>query len=173
MFIAHLPAGYMCARLLNPRADRGVMPALVLAGMAGGIFPDIDLIYGALVDGGRVHHHLYWPHLPLVWAGVSLLFLLVLLVRRRPGGVRRGLCGAFIAGAWSHVLLDTVAGDIWWLWPWLDTPYSLVHIPAIHTTWWLNYLLHWSFVAELAIVILALVWEGLRPVLRRRTWRPA
>lgn len=170
MFIAHLPAGYLVARVLSRRVGIKATPALALAGMAGGVFPDFDLLYGALMDGGRVHHHLYWPHLPLVWAGASLLFL---LARRRLGDARRGLCGVFILGAWSHMLLDSVAGDIWWLWPWLDTPFSLVHIPAIHTPWWLNYLLHWSLGVEFAIVVLAFWWEGLRPVLRRWSWRPA
>jgi inner membrane protein len=170
MFFAHLPAGYLTARLLARCAGIKATPTLVLAGMAGGVFPDMDLLYGAWVDGGRVHHHLYWPHLPLVWAGAGLLFL---LVRCQLSDARRRLCGAFMLGAWSHVLLDSVAGDIWWLWPWLDTPFSLVDIPAVHAPWWLNYLLHWTFGLELAFISLALGWEGQRPVLRRKNGRPA
>jgi len=168
MFIAHLPAGYLAARLLARCTGIKATPTLVLAGMAGGVFPDMDLLYGAWVDGGRVHHHLYWPHLPLVWASAGVLFL---LARRRLGDACGRLCGVFMLGVWSHLLLDSVAGDIWWLWPWLDTPFSLINIPAIHTPWWLNYLLHWSFAVELAIVALALWWEGLRPVLRHWNWR--
>jgi inner membrane protein len=170
MFIAHLPAGYLAARLLARRLGATATPALVVAGMAGGVFPDLDLLYGAWVDGGRVHHHLYWPHLPLVWASAGLLLQ---LARRQLDSAGRSLLGAFMLGVWSHLLLDSVAGDIWWLWPWLDTPFSLVSIPAIHAPWWLNYLLHWSFAVELAIVAAALRWESVRPVLRRSDWRPA
>ncbi|QLQ01947.1 MAG: metal-dependent hydrolase [Thiobacillus sp.] len=170
MFIAHLPAGYLAARLVALRVGHGATPRLVLTGMAGGVFPDIDLLYGALMDGGRIHHHLYWPHLPLVWASAGLLLL---LARRRLDNAWWRLCGVFMLGAWSHLLLDSVAGDIWWLWPWLDTPFSLVNIPAIHARWWLNYLLHWSFAVELAIVALAFWWESQRPILRHWNWRPA
>lgn len=170
MFIAHLPAGYFAARLLARRIGIKATSALVLAGMAGGVFPDMDLLYGAWADGGRVHHHLYWPHLPPVWAGAGLLFL---LARRRLGDTCRRLVGVFMLGGWSHLLLDSVAGDIWWLWPWLDTPFSLVNIPAIHTPWWLNYLLHWTFAVELAIVFLAFWYENKYPVLRYWNSRPA
>lgn len=170
MFIAHLPAGYLAARLLARSTGMQATPTLVLAGMAGGVFPDMDLLYGAWVDGGRVHHHLYWPHLPLVWVGAGLVFL---PARRRLGDTRRRLFGAFMLGGWSHLLLDSVAGDIWWLGPWLDSPFSLINIPASHSPWWLNYLLHWSFGLELAFVALALGWEGLHPVRRRKNGRHA
>lgn len=167
MFIAHLPAGYLTARLVARRIGRGATPPLVIAGMAGGIFPDIDLLYGTLVDGGRVHHHLYWPHLPLVWLAISTT---VLLMFRLTGELRQRAV-AFLLTVWGHLLLDTVAGDIWWLWPWLDTPFSLVIIPAIHSPWWLNYILHWTFAIELAIVSYTCLLEWAHPVLPRWNWR--
>ncbi|MFA5083658.1 MAG: metal-dependent hydrolase [Hydrogenophilaceae bacterium] len=160
MFIAHLPAGYLTARLTARHLGATVTPGLVLAGMAGGVFPDIDLTYAVLVDAGRVHHHRYWTHLPLVWLIVSIT---VLAWSQRAGAWRRHV-GVFLLAVWSHLLLDSVAGDIWWLWPWLDTPFSLTAIPAIHSPWWLNFLLHWSFALELAIVALALGWEFARPL---------
>jgi inner membrane protein len=71
----------------------------------------------------------------------------------------------FLLAVWGHLLLDSVASDIWWLWPWLDSPFSLVVIPAIHTPWWLNFLLHWTFAVELGFVLLAVCWERSRPLL--------
>lgn len=169
MFIAHLPAGYLCGRLYSRHLTGPRAAAPVLAGMVGGIFPDIDLFYGALVDAGRIHHHLYWTHLPLVWLVLSAAAPAL----RLGGSGRRHVIGTFLLAVWGHLLLDGVAGDIWWLWPWLDRPFSLVAIPASHADWWLNYLLHWTFTLELAIVALAAGWEGTRPVLRRSRWLPS
>lgn len=174
MFIAHIPAGYLTARLYSRLAGVEKTPALVLAGMAGGVFPDIDLLYGALMDGGRIHHHLYWTHLPFIWLAIQLASTLFFrLGKWRRARVHQGLLHAFLIGIWSHLLLDSVAGDIWWLWPWVDTPFSLVHIPAIHSPWWLNYLLHWTFAVEIAIVALAAGREWSSPVLPPMKWRPA
>jgi len=76
----------------------------------------------AWVDGGRVHHHLYWPHLPLVWAGIGLLFL---LTRRRLSDARRRLSGVFMLGVWTFAVeFAIVALAFWWeslrpvLYPW-------------------------------------------------------
>ncbi|EFA5024753.1 TPA: metal-dependent hydrolase, partial [Escherichia coli] len=30
------------------------------------------------------------------------------------------------------------------------------HITAVHHPWWLNFLLHWSFLLELALVVAAI-----------------
>ena len=42
--------------------------------------------------------------------------------------------------------------------------YSLVTVPAVHSHWILNYVLHWTFVAELLLVAAAAVsmWRGRR-----------
>ncbi|NTV95177.1 MAG: metal-dependent hydrolase [Thiobacillus sp.] len=169
MFIAHLPAGYLTARAYCRHAGITPLSTIILAGLAGGIVPDLDLVYGALVDGGRVHHHRYWTHLPLVWLAVSAAALT--LCPRASGW--RHVTTSFLLAAWGHLLLDSVAGDIWWLWPWFDVPFSLVAIPALHAHWVLNYLLHWTFVLELAIVALATWMEGARPLLRRSRWVPS
>lgn len=174
MFIAHLPAGYLAARLHARLTCTEQAAPRILAAMAGGVFPDIDLFYGAWVDGGQVHHHLYWTHLPVVWGVIQAGA--VLLARRWKGrrtASRHALFQAFLIGVWSHPLLDSIAGDIWWLRPWLDAPFSLVSIPAIHSPWWLNFLLHWTFALEIAIVALALGLEWRHPILPRLGWRPA
>lgn len=167
MFIAHLPAGYLTARLVARLSGTTARPALVAAGLVGGIFPDIDLLYATLIDHWQIHHHRYWTHLPLVWLAISAV---VLMLFRRSDAVRQTVT-VFLLAVWSHLLLDSVAGDIWWLWPWLDTPFSLVVIPAIHSPWWLNFLLHWTFAVELGFVLLAvwLAWKRSACTPRRAT----
>lgn len=183
MFIAHLPAGYLIARFVSSRLGVEATPRLMIAGMAGGIFPDIDLIYGALADGGRIHHHQYWTHLPMLWLALSIAATFLcrrfqsdrLLAGRFGGRFHKHQIFVFLLGVWSHLFLDSVAGDIWWLWPWLDTPFSLVHVPSIHSPWWLNYLLHWTFSLELATVTLALSlgWRASRRNAATGTRRPS
>ena len=169
MFIAHLPAGYLTARLVAHLGRTTATPALIVSGMVGGIFPDIDLLYATLIDHWQVNHHRYWTHLPQVWLAISAVALPLF---RKPGVARQAVTG-FLLAVWGHLLLDSGAGDIWWLWPWLDTPFSLVNIPASYSPWWLNYLLHWTFVVELGFVLLAIGWECARPVLPGWQWRLA
>jgi inner membrane protein len=151
MFIAHLPAGYIAARAYCRHLGITPLSTIIMAGLVGGMVPDIDLVYGSLVDGGRVHHHRYWTHLPLVWLGISALAWSL----RAKTRAWRHVIAVFLLAAWGHLLLDSVAGDIWWLWPWLDIPFSLVTIPSLHSHWWLNYLLHWTFALEVTIVAVA------------------
>lgn len=167
MFIAHLPAGYLAARLACRRFNDIPRRGLMLAEMAGGVFTDIDLVYATFADGPRIHHHLYWTHLPVIWLCFALPFYPITLLAGERVARHRRLAGVFLLGVGTHLILDSVAGDIWWLWPWVDEPFSLVHIPAAHSPWWLNYLLHWTFGLELAIVTLVLAWEAANPVLGR------
>lgn len=164
MFIAHIPAGYLIGRLCAYRAPDMNARDLVIAGMAGGFFPDTDLFYGAIVDGGSIHHHLYWTHLPLFWLGIHALMVVMLkCCDSNRFSAQRSLLTAFLLGIWSHLLLDSVAGDIWW-WPWGE-PFSLAHVASSYSPWWLNYLLHWTGLIEVVIVCSAITVERMRPVL--------
>lgn len=150
MFIAHLPSGYLLA--VQYQHLRSAIPVRIwiAVGMAGAVAPDLDLAYFFLVDHQHVHHHRYFSHWPLFWLGLTLLLILVrgcMCVKQH--AVTLGLL--FCTGALLHVFLDTVAGDIWWLAPFIDKPFSWVKVPDRFSPWWLNFLLHGSFLAELLI----------------------
>jgi hypothetical protein len=68
MLIAHLPSGYVLGRLM-PRQGAAVMGAALI----GAMLPDLDMIWFHFVDAGKWHHHVYWPHLPWVWAVAALV----------------------------------------------------------------------------------------------------
>jgi len=54
-----------------------------------------------------------------------------------------------------HLILDTIAGGIRWLWPFSEGEFTLVSVPARFSPWYLNYVFHWTFALELILVGLA------------------
>lgn len=154
MFIAHLPAGYLASRALH-RLYRGAsipVRRFVLAGTAGALAPDGDLLWFYLVDHGRHHHHAYPTHYPLLWIALLLLGLLANALKPAGAGL---LLLVFVCNGLLHMGLDTVAGDIRWLAPFDDRAWSLVSVPAHYEPWWLNFVLHWTFLIELLITLAA------------------
>ena len=128
--------------------------AFVLAGMIGALAPDLDMAYFYLIDHRQTHHHKYVSHWPILWLSLASAGGLCLLCARQSKAALLAL--VFSAGGVLHVILDSVVGDIWWLAPFIDQPYALFVVPALFTPWWLNFMLHWSFALELAIVAWAL-----------------
>lgn len=148
MFIAHLPAAYLAFKTAAPRLDR----IALAAGLAGSVFPDIDLLRFYLIDARSVHHHEYLTHRPAVWAVVALVGLLTLRFRKlRIGGV----VSCFAIGALIHMALDSITGSIAWGWPVSAASHPLVTVPRTHDNWILSFLTHWTFRVELGIVLLA------------------
>ncbi|MDR1647352.1 MAG: metal-dependent hydrolase [Zoogloeaceae bacterium] len=157
MFIAYAPSGYILAKKLFrtgwPVSLRG---ALVIS-VIGALAPDFDLLYFYLVDQRQTHHHRYFSHWPVLWFGLILLFY---AIRRLCGNekLRAWAFGGvlFSAAGFLHLILDSMAGDIWWFAPFVDKPYALFTVPARFSPWWLNFFLHPSFLAEIAIWIWAI-----------------
>jgi len=154
---AHLPAGYVVGRTM-PAA-----PLVLPAALVGAVLPDADLIWFYLIDERAFHHHRYWVHAPGFWLAVAALALPAI----RAPAPRFLLAGtAFFASIFVHLLLDSLAGSIIWLWPFDDTLYALVEVPATRSHWVLSFLTHWTILAELAVwAAAASLWT--RP--RRRT----
>ncbi|WP_234895761.1 metal-dependent hydrolase [Sinorhizobium medicae] len=65
--------------------------------------------------------------------------------------------GIAFANVLLHLFLDSIAADIRWLYPFSDIRFNLVEIPARYQPWYLNFILHWTFAAEMAICVAA-VW---------------
>ena len=138
MLIAHLPSGYLLAR-----ASGWGMAAC----LAGAVLPDLDMIR-FWAEGARVHHHAYFTHLPGFWAPITLAALT--FRARLPVWVL-----PLLAGVWLHLCLDTVAGDVMWLWPLSDHMVHLAEVPATYDSWVISFVLHWTFLVELGITALA------------------
>lgn len=141
MLTAHLPSGYVAARLL-PQGIPWLMPVALVAS----VLPDADMLWFHLVDNGAIHHHRYWVHVPAFWAAVAAVALPVLAWR---GYLATGL--VFFAVILLHLGLDSIGGGILWAAPFSDRLFSLVEVPADNGHWVASFILHWTFLAELAI----------------------
>lgn len=162
MFIAHLPAGYLATRSI---LDRQPVPVplrrrLLALGMMASVLPDLDLLWFYLVSDRRQVHHAYLPHLPLAWIPVFAAAALVLWMRRASRPAWLGMLVVAV-NILLHQVLDTTAGGIRWLWPFSDAEFVLSHVEARYDPWYLNFILHWTFALEVAIVATAL-WVRLR-----------
>lgn len=156
MLIAHLPSGYVFSTIIIERVRHlpATAMAVMLSGVIGAFAPDFDMAYFYLVDHRQTHHHKYFTHWPIVWLmllAASAFWLRLSHARKAPL-----LCLVFCSGCMLHLVLDSFVGDIWWFAPFVDRPFALFVVPAVFDPWWLNFILHWSFVAELAICIWAL-----------------
>ena len=152
MFIAHLPAGYLLARRIAPRLAAAPADArrLMAVGLVGSILPDIDLFYFYLADGRQTLHHDYWTHIPAFWPAAMLAAAGLMWLARVTIPWREFL--VLLAGIFLHLVLDTPAGGIAWGWPVSQHRFLLLEIPARFDWWVWNFILHWTFLAELAIV---------------------
>lgn len=152
MIIGHLPAGYVISRLMVRHAKPlGVSAtAFLWAGVFGALAPDLDMFYFHLVDHRQHHHHTYFTHYPVVWLALLAVSAIWLYTARRKN---HAACVAiFSLNGFAHMFFDTLVGDIWWLAPWGNEPFSFFTVPALYKPWWLNFLLHWSFAVELAFL---------------------
>jgi len=156
MIIAHLPAGYVISKLLVRHAEPLGVPATAFlwAGVIGAIAPDLDMFYFHLVDHRQHHHHTYFTHYPILWL-VLLAASAIWLYNARTKN--HAACAAiFSLNGLAHMFFDTIVGDIWWFAPWGNESFAFFTVPALYKPWWLNFLLHWSFALELAVLAWAI-----------------
>jgi inner membrane protein len=153
MLIAHLPAGYLLGRLVqNGQNSKGF--ALMGAAILGNIAPDFDMLYFHFIDGRATHHHDYFTHWPLFWVAVGVSLLAGTYMFRRRS---MNLALLFCIGTMMHMVMDSIAAPIHWLMPFSPQTFELVTVPATHQNWIWSFVLHWTFLLEIAICVLALV----------------
>lgn len=156
MFIAHLPASYcLTTAILNEiEHTNGKRHGLYLRiGCLASILPDMDMIYFYLIDQRQHLHHSYWTHLPVFWISCSAGLLSLGLLLRKRTLVHGTLIG--FANVMLHLLLDSFASKVKWMYPLSDAYFGLFRVPSAYGWWIRNYLCHWTFAIEVILVILA------------------
>jgi inner membrane protein len=146
MLIAHLPAGYITARAAGQRDG-----PLLWAALIGSVFPDFDMIWFLFIDQGAIHHHKYWVHAPGFWLILGAILVPFLAKPARNVGLM------FLAAIFIHIVLDTLAGGIMWLWPLSDHLYTFATVPATQANWVLSFMVHWTFLLEIGVIGVAAV----------------
>ncbi|GMV91810.1 MAG: hypothetical protein AMXMBFR82_15880 [Candidatus Hydrogenedentota bacterium] len=172
MLTAHVPAGYILSRaaLSSGLLPATLSPRLVIAsGVFAAILPDLDMIYFYTIDARQHLHHSYWTHIPLFWVGVCLVVVAVLYAIRQAKYAPLVVLAA--ANLLVHCFLDTVVAGILWHKPFLHKYTVFVEVPNVYPYTFMNFVLHWTFIFEVLIwiVALGLFLGGSRGFLRRRT----
>lgn len=150
MFIAHIPAGYLTTLALQKKFKNH---RYLWIGLIGSVFPDLDLIYFYLISKRQVAHHEYWSHIPSFWLSIAVLTFLIIKITKKNQWKFPAIL--FFVGIFSHMILDSIAAPIHWLFPFFDRDFQLIDVPAVYNWWVLNFILHWSFLLEIVICGLA------------------
>ena len=156
MFLAHVPAGYIISHICKKKFSKDVSyNKLLIASLLGSIAPDLDLIYFYTISERTQPHHAYFSHIPLFWLAVFILLFAPNIIRFSKE--RLILSTLFIINVFGHLILDTVVGGIMWLSP-LSSIYNRLFIIESRFDWWvLNYIISWTFLIELGIILVGLV----------------
>ena len=163
MLIAHAPTGMLMAAVLIKLKPQAVSwQRWYLMGAVMGMLPDLDMLRFYWVDHRQYHHHVYVPHWPIVWLSISVLALVWYGIKQSKAAACAVLLG--LTGI-SHMVLDSVVGDIGWLKPWHDGLYAILEVSNRYSPWQLNFIIHWSFAMELGLLLLA-VWQWRRKRLK-------
>lgn len=169
MIVAHLPAGYLVGQsVAGPLARRSGTSAKGLLAMVAfmSVAPDLDMLWYYFADHGQRLHHHFWTHIPAFWVLVGLCGGGVALVARSPAIGAYTLAATL--GALLHIVLDTINGGILWLAPWSSQDFRWLEVPSRYDFWVANFLFHWSFVFELAILVAAFeTWRRTRTLSQR------
>ena len=166
MLIAHTPTGMLMAAVLIKLKPQAVSwQRWYLMGAVMGMLPDLDMLWFYFVDHRQYHHHVYVPHWPIVWLSISVLTLVWYGIKQSKAAACAVLLG--LTGI-SHMVLDSVVGDIGWLKPWHDGLYAMFEVSNRYSPWQLNFIIHWSFAMELDLLLLA-VWQWRRKRLKSIT----
>lgn len=155
MFIGHLPAGYLLThRLVRRRNETTLSIKLVMSvGLTAAVLPDFDLFYFYLVDHRQNPHHTYWTHLPIFWLIMASVSASIARLLRRQDLLLLFL--VLYANVFFHLLLDTLVGHILWLYPLSTKSLAMIEVPAQYNWWVWNFVLHWTFLIEVALWVAA------------------
>jgi hypothetical protein len=163
MLIAHAPAGYLLTQFLSrtvfknlvkPKRSNRPYRMFMAAGILGGIFPDIDLIYMLFNKSSLTSHHAYITHLPLFWLAIWLPAFLIGQWKRNH--LFTATVTIFCASAMLHLCLDTITGVVFWFAPFYNAGINFFKVADVHLWWVQNFTNHWTFIIELFIIAVAM-----------------
>ena len=125
----HAAAGYLLTfiliKLLHPALTPDQVNSLLLWGLFWGVAVDWDMIISysmlkSLKMSSKISHRRFLTHTPLPWLAVGLsVYLLASSLYWKYFGL------VILAGAGSHLLVDSIEIGVMWLWPFSKKQYAL------------------------------------------------
>ena len=100
-------------------------------------------------------HHSYWTHTPFFW--IIVFCLLLLLSKVRSNKNLRNASIFFISNVIIHLFLDTIAGGIYWLFPFSKSKFVILDVPVKSTSWIFNFVFFWTSTLEGILIIIAAI----------------
>ena len=163
MTFGHLSAGYITSKLLfrEFKHQSVYSKAFMFWGLLGSIAPDFDMLYFLTAYHIIPNHHAYFSHFPLFWLTLLLMSLFWLQLHRHRN---QNPAAAFIfsLNGFIHTILDTFTGEIWWLAPFVNKPFSLAAERSEISSF-----SDWTFGIEIFLLLLALYLWGNSSVRKR------
>lgn len=171
----HMAAGYLVTKILisatHPAISHHQINQLLLWGTLFAFLPDLDMFYsfkkakGFTIQDNSIEHRDYFTHAPLLWLSIGLI---IIFLSQNTFIKYLGLI--FWLSSWSHFILDSINGDIRWLYPFSQKSYSLSHIkskpinhPQKFFPYWSEYLKGYvinsqlTFLLEIILIFAALM----------------
>jgi len=126
---------------------------VTISSLVFSVLPDLGLIYFYFFNS-TISHRQFFPHLPIVM--LATLIITIPLYRLKFFEKMRVYYVIFFVNWFVHLVIDTFTERIHWLYPFRDEGIMLIEIPARYSHWIISFVLHWSFLLELAIIAVAL-----------------
>lgn len=156
MLIAHLPAGYLLTRFIQKTTGTNKH---MRTGLVASVLPDIDMLYFNFISNSQSHHE-FITHTPMFWFFMMFFSLgpaSIFIKDDRKYDKVFMILVIFFANIFLHMLLDSFAAPIRWLYPIYNYSFELIHVPAKYDWWVCSFVLHWSFLVEIGIVLVAII----------------
>lgn len=157
MILGHLGIAVIGFSIFEKRGTQRNAAAFAV----GSLLPDLDLLWWRFVGNGNTPHHEYWTHIPSFWVLFGFAAAILSLFAFRDF---LPILGVFLLGVFIHLVVDTPAGGICWLYPFHERSFYLFPVTNTHGNFVVSGILHPSFLLEVPFV----VWAGILVVKRVR-----
>ncbi len=157
MIFSHAPAGFLASFLTKKWWGRGLNTVqtrtLLILATIFGIIPDLDVFYYYLFNAQVLHREIIL-HSFFVYALITIIIIFVSHKFKNRFWQAVGI--VFFIGTFSHLLLDSLAAGVMWLYPIQSRLFGLLIVPTIANSFFGQYFTLINFIFEFSISFFAI-----------------
>jgi len=157
MLFAHAPVGFLISYFTRKFWNRGLSLAqfyiLLILGAFFGVFPDLDVFYYYFVNARALHREVIFHSFVLYLVIFAILYFVGRVMKN---AFCRALSFVFFFGTLSHLVLDSLAAGIMWVYPINHRLFGLLIIPQIADSFFGQYFTLINFSLEVVLTILGI-----------------